>query len=432
MRFSVVVALVFAAAPAAPAFAESQTFIGWDESGHVSYLSIAGAPGTPAIVRACRTSGDDVPPSWPTGLSVGPGVLCADLGEDTGGVKSAEFAKREAAKNKALPASPVGLKVELAVEGTRHTLTISDGPEKKLALPAIESAEPLKLAPPQWRKDSVAVALTLEQAKKAEAGAIPARVVVVADVATLLVGGPAGRKVAIAKEKEAQAALKKRDWSGAGRILDQAIAADPTFAPVRYARAAAEAQGGIGRTAMIENLTWLKTASSSDPSAKKLLEQAKNDRAFDAWTGEPEVRELLGLPAVSTMDVPARLLERAAAWTLQGATCKSPWLTIVFQKGAPKAGVYAGKGTLEIAESCKGKKQKSKQQITWEQSAAGSAFDVVTKAGDVAGTKIPARAMIVLDETYQQLKLKPVLKEGEGEALGNFEPGVAYLDDSTL
>ena len=429
MRLTVF-SLLTVATVVTPARAESQTFVGWHSSGQVSYLSVVGAAaGAAPLVRVCRVQGDDLPSAWPPAAQVGPGVLCADLSDDDAAGKALAFAQHEVGTNKGLPTSPAGLKVELAVDGSKHTLTISDGPDKKLALPPVESAEPLKLSTQQWRKDAAAVAVTLEQSKKPEKGAPPVRVVVVADVRSLLVGGPAGRKVAIAKEKEAQAALKKRDWSTAGRTLDEAIAADGTYAPVRYARAAAEAQSGIGRSAMIENLTWLKTSSSSDPAAKKLLEQGKNDRAFDAWTGEPEVRELLGLPAVSTMDVPARLLERASAWTLQGASCKSPWLTLVFSKGAPKAGVYVGKGTLEIAESCKGKKTKTKQPFSWEQSAAGAAFDVVTKAHEVSGTKIPARAMVVLDETHQQLKLKPA---GDPDALGNFEPGLPNLDDSTL
>ncbi len=423
----VVVAAAVGVLGAPVARSESQTFLGWHESGQVAYLSVVGLAGPP-LVRVCRAHGDDLPAAWPPGLTVGPGVLCAELSDQVAGAKALDFAQHELKGTKLLPTSPMGLKVELSVDGVVPTLIVSDGPGKKIVLPAPDAGAS-KLALVQWRPDGGAVAIRLEQSKKAEKGALPTSVVVVADVSTLLVGGPAGRKAAIAKEKEAQLALKKRDWSTAGRILDDAIAADPTFAPVHYARAAAEAQGGIGRTAMIENLSWLAQASASDPAARKLLDQAKNDRAFDAWTGEPEVRELLGLPAVATMDVPSRLLERAGSWTLQGATCKSPWLTLVFQKGAAKAGVYVGKGTLEIAESCKGKKQKTKQPITWEQSAPGTAFDVVTKATEAAGTKLSARSMIVLDETYQQLKLKPA---GDVETLGNFEPGTAYLDDSTL
>jgi hypothetical protein len=423
---AVVFAPAFAVASTA-ALAESQRFIGWHESGDVSYLSVVTEAGKPPVVRVCRVNGDDVPAAWPPALAVGPGVLCADLSDEAAGAAAGDFAKHETATNKPQRSSPFGLKVELAVDGTKHTVTVSDGPEKKLALPVVESAEPLKLGEVLWRKDGGSVAVALEPAKKPDKGALANRVVVVADTTSLLVGGPAGRKVAQAKEKQAAALLKKREWSDAGRVLDEAIAADPTYAPVRYQRAAAEAQGGIGRTAMIENLTWLK--ASTDPTAKKLLEAAKKDRVFDAWAGEPEVRELLGLPAVSTMDVPARLLERTASWTLPGATCKAPWLTLVFGKATAKG----GKGTLEIAQSCKGKKTKSKQAFTWEQTAAGS-YDVVTKAVEVGGVKIPARSTLVLDDSYQQLKLRPA---GEGvdadiEALGNFEPGVAHVDDSML
>ncbi len=409
---------------ALPAHAESQTFLGWHEGGQVSYLTAVVDAARPAVVRVCRVTGDDVPSAWPPALSVGPGVLCADLSDEAAGAKAIDFAKHEVAANKPVKASPFGLKVDLVVDGTKHTLTVSDGPDKKLVLPVVESAEPLKLSEVLWRKDGGSVAIALEQTKKPEPKKAGTRTVVVADTTALLTGGPAGRKLAQAREKAAAVLLKKRDWSGAGRVLDDAIAADASYAPVRYQRAAAEAQGGIGRTAMIENLTWLK--ASKDPAAKKLIDQAKTDRVFDAWAGEPEVRELLGLPAVSTMDVPTRLLERSASWTLQGASCKSPWVTLMFQKGTPKG----GKGTLEIAESCKGKKTKSKQPFAWTQSTAGS-FDVVTKAVQAGTVKVPAAATLVLDDSYQQLKLRPTAAAGD-ETVGTFEPGAAQLDDSTL
>jgi hypothetical protein len=254
--------------------------------------------------------------------------------------------------------------------------------------------------------------------------------VIVADASSLLVGGGgAARRVAVAKEKEAAALMKKRDWSGAGRVLDEALVADPGYAAARYARAAAEAQGGIGRTAMIDNLTWLKQAAATDAAAKKLLDGAKKDAAFDAWCGEPEVRELLGLPAVSSMDVPARLTERTATWTLQGSSCRNPWATLVFAPGRPgKDGKIAGQGSLEIAESCKGQKTKQKQALSWTQTPAGP-FVVTTKPLEQGSLKVPARATIVLDDTHQQLKLAP---DDGGDAIGTFEPGRALIDDSVL
>jgi hypothetical protein len=170
--------------------------------------------------------------------------------------------------------------------------------------------------------------------------------------------------------------------------------------------------------------------AETDATAKKLLEQAKRDAAFDAWCGEPEVRELLGLPAVGTMDVPTRLTERTATWTLQGSTCKNPWLTLVFGKGkADKQGRTSGPGTLELAESCKGKKSKTKQPFTWTQTAAGP-FSLTTKATDAGALHVPASSTIVLDETHQQLKLQP--EEAGADAVGTFEPGRALIDDSVL
>lgn len=417
-RSLLVASLLTAAGAFADVPAERATFLGWHESGAVSYQSVQTATST--TIRACRQNGDDVPAAWPPALAIGPGVLCADLDDATAGAKAADFVKHEISGGKNQKASPFGLKVELAVDGAKHTITVSDGPGKQRALPVVEHSAPLKLGDVVWRKDGAALAVALESTAKADKGAVVARVVVIADVADLLVGGPAGKKVAQAKEKEAQALLKKRDWSGAGRVLDDAIAADGSYAPVRYLRAAAEAQGGIGRTAMIENLQWLK--SSTDAEAKRLLEQAKKDPVFDAWVGEPEVRELLAMPPVSTMDVPARLLERKASWALQGTTCKSPWFTLSFAKGD----ATGGKGTLEVAESCRGKKSKSKQPFAWQKNADGG-FDLVTKPLEVGGVKLPEKATLKLDDTYQQLKLVP---GGDADAIGTFEPGVAQVDDS--
>lgn len=425
-------------APAAPAFVaapdEHQGFLGWHASGEVHYVTLLDAANKLTAVRVCRANGDDVPAAWPAAVVVGKGVLCANVSDADVGGPVAVFAMGEVGANKPLKASPWGLKVELSTSTdgatTAHALSIVDAGSKDraFALSQVTAPEVLKLGEVLWRKDGAAVAIALESAKP-QKGALARRMVVVADASSLLVGGAAGHKVAVAKEKEAAALMKKRDWSGAGRVLDEALVADPNDAAARYARAAAEAQGGIGRTAMIENLTWLKQASTTDATAKKLLDGAKKDSAFDAWCGEPEVRELVGLPAVSTMDVPARLTERTATWTLQGSSCRNPWATLVFQPGhAGKDGHVSGQGTLEVAESCKGQKTKQKQPLSWAQTPAGP-FVVTTKALEVGTLKIPARATMVLDDTHQQLKLAP---DDGGDTVGTFEPGRALIDDSVL
>jgi hypothetical protein len=420
--------------PALPAVVEVSGgragFLGWHAAGEVHYTTTLDAAGKPAGVRVCRSRTDDVPAAWPAAITIGAGVACADVRDADVGGEAAAFAQREVADGKPLKASPWGLVVELtaSTEGTTttHTIRIVDGGSKgrALTLGRLAAPEALKLGEVLWRRDGAAVAVAVEGK-----GPGARRGIVVGEVGALLVGGAAGHKVAMAKEKDAAALLKKRDWSAAGRLLDEAIAADPAYAPVRYARAAAEAQGGIGRTAMIDNLAWLKAAAATDATAKKLLDGAKKDPAFDAWCGEPEVRELLGLPAVGTMDVPARLTERAATWTVQGATCRSPWLTLTFAAGkAGRDGRVAGTGTLEIAESCKGRKPKQKQPFAWAQSAAGP-FVVTTRPVEVGEVRVPASSTVVLDDTHQQLKLQP---DGGGDALGTFEPGRALIDDSVL
>jgi hypothetical protein len=215
--------------------------------------------------------------------------------------------------------------------------------------------------------------------------------------------------------------LKKRDWSGAGSLLDEAIAADPEAWSVRYLRAAAEAQSGIGRTAMIDNLTLLKDKSATVPQAKQVIERAKNDRAFDAWAGDPEVRALIGLPLLSTMDAPTRLLERTATWSVQGSTCKSPWISMVFGKGAAGGAV-----TVDVVDSCKGKRTKQRTTGAWKKSDTGVV--VTLKPFKSGAPAIPAESTINLDATVQQLKLSPAT----ADLGGTFEPGAALLDDAVL
>jgi hypothetical protein len=119
--------------------------------------------------------------------------------------------------------------------------------------------------------------------------------------------------------------------------------------------------------------------------------------------------------------VPTRLLERKALWSIQGSTCKSPWLTLSF-KGSAKGGAV----TLTVAESCKGKKTQKTAQGAWKPDATGAFVVEMKKLPE--GVTFPALATIQLDAGYQQMKLIPA----SGDALGTFEPGGARIDDSTL
>lgn len=402
----------FALCAAGPAAAAPARFLGWTADALLWFQQPeTGAP------QVCREDTTDVPDRWPAGVTIGPGAPCADLPEKVGEQKASDFIKASLKGSGTDKKSPFGLEVKLENKDGKSQLVALDGPDKRVVLAQPDGrGVPLKVGDVQWRKDgkSVAVALVPEQ------GAGPS-LVVVGTVEALLVGGPAGRKRAEKLVAQAQALMKKRDWSGAGRVFEEAIAASPDFAPARFGRAAAEAQGGVGRSAMIENLTWLRDNADKDKSARKLLDDAKKDAAFDAWAGEPEVRELLGLPKVSTLDVPTRLLERKATWSIQGSSCKNPWLTLVF-KGNGKGGAV----TLMVAESCKGKKSQKTSAGSWRPSAAGSFEIELPKLPE--GVTLPPRATLVLDESYQQLKLVP---EG-GEPSGTFEPGAARVDDSTL
>ncbi|MCC7072728.1 MAG: hypothetical protein IT383_15480 [Deltaproteobacteria bacterium] len=426
MRLTVVACALFALATlSSSARADRQVFLGWHASGAFSYQTVQSASGT--VVRVCREDVNDVPAGWPEGVSIGPGSACGELPAQVGAVAALEYAKRDLKGGKAEKKSPFGLEVKLEGGEGKSVVVVLDGPagkegSKREQVAEVASGDALKIAEALWRVDGKELAVSVEQDKPAKGDKSAPRWVVVVDVSKLLVGGPAGRKVAERAHAAGQALYKKRDWSGAGKKLEEAINADPSFAPARFLRAAAEAQGGVGRSAMIENLSWLKEQGEKDASAKKLLATAKSDSAFDAWIGEPEVRELLGLPKVSTMDLPTRLLERKATWTLQGATCTRPWLTLVF-KAAGKAG---GTATLAVAESCKGKKAQKAGQLTWKQAAAGT-WELELKK-PVDGVAFPAKATIVLDESYQQIKLVAP----DGAELGTFEPGAARVDDSTL
>lgn len=427
MRLVVVVfVLLVLGLGAGSARADRQTFLGWHSSGAFSYQTVESATGT--VVRVCREDPNDVPVGWPEGVSIGPGSLCGDLPAQVGSTAALDYAKKDLKGARAEKKSPFGLDLKLERSDDKSVVLVLNGPDgkdgsKKEQVAELRGTPPLKVADALWRVDGKQLAVSLEPEAKPAKGAEKSapRWVFVVDVSKLLVGGPAGRKVAERAHAAGQALYKKRDWSGAGKRLEEAIAADPDWAPARYLRAAAEAQGGVGRTAMIENLSWLKERGDKDAQAKKLLAQAKGDSAFDAWIGEPEVRELLGLPKVSSMDVPSRLLERTATWTLQGATCSRPWLTLAF-----KAAKGGGTATLTVAESCKGKKSSKSGALTWKQGAAGT-FELELKK-PIEGVAFPAKATMVLDDSYQQLKLVGA----DGAELGAFEPGAARVDDSTL
>lgn len=430
MRFALVAfAFLLVASLSSTAHADRQTFLGWHASGGFSYQTVESGAGT--LVRVCREDVNDVPAGWPEGVSIGPGSACGELPAQVGTKPALDYAKADLKGAKVDKKSPFGLEVKLEKGEGKSAVVVLDGPagkegSKKEQVAEVPSDAALKIADAQWRVDGKQLAVTVELDKPAKGDKSAPRWLFVVDVSKLLVGGAAGHKVAERAHAAGMALYKKRDWSGAGKKLEEAITADPSWPPARYLRAAAEAQGGVGRSAMIENLTWLKEQGEKDAAAKKLLAQAKSDAAFDAWIGEPEVRELLGLPKVSSMDVPTRLLERKATWTLQGATCTRPWLTLVFKAAGKGGGKEGGTAALAVAESCKGKKVQKAGQLVWKQAAAGT-YELELKK-PVDGVAFPAKATIVLDESYQQIKLL----SPDGGELGTFEPGGARVDDSTL
>jgi hypothetical protein len=414
MRRRVALAAVVGLSALSARAASTERALGFHPGGEVAYVAVDD-DALGKLVRVCRVHTDALPDAWPPALTIAEGAACAILTDEAAGAPAASFATNAVAGAKPTKVTPWGVQLSVVTVDGKQVLKASSGKDidggTTIDVRSIEGA-PLKIVEQLWRADGGAVAVTLEPTVKGAGN----RVVVVADLSSLLVGGPAGKKLAQAKVKEAEALLKKRQWQDAGRALDAAIVADPGLASAHYQRAATDAQSGIGLTSMVENLTWLKNNADKDPAAKKLLETAAKDRAFDAWVGEPEVRALLGLEAVASMTIEARLLERTATWTRQGATCKAPWLTLTFSKG--------GKGLLEVAESCKGKKSRQKQPFTWV--AKEATATLTTAAKDVGDMKIPATGLLELDGTYQQLRIN-----ADGvDTIGPFEPGMAHVDDS--
>ncbi len=418
MRSFVVAALALSSASSL--HATTERLLGFHPAGDVAYVLVDDA-NLGKVVRVCRLRTDSIPDAWPPAVSVADGTACAVLTDDAAGAPAADFAKNAIAGATTLKVSPWGITIALETTADRQVLKASSGKEtdggKTIELlPVLTSPAPLKIVEVRWRTDGRAAAVSFEPVEKAGKGAVVNRELVVVDVSPLLIGGPAGRKLAQAKVKEAEALLKKRQWGDAGAVLDVAIAADPNLASAHYQRAAAEAQSGVGLSTMLANLSWLKSNAATDPTAEKLLAGAQKDKAFDAWVGEAEVREIIGLPALKEMTSSARLLERGAVWTRQGATCKTPWITLSFSKG--------DKGTLEVAESCKGKKTKQRQAFTWKSDATTTTL--TTAAKEVGDLKLPAVSTVELDGTYQQVRLS-----ADGlSSIGPFEPGIAWLDDS--
>lgn len=410
--FSVACALAVAL-PALPAAAAAkETLLGFHEDGELVGIAVDDEV-LGRFIRLCRTDTAALPSSWPPALKIDDGAACATLQDGDAGGPAEPFAK---ALLKAKPGKtpPFGLKVALAVEGDGKDfiVTVSAGDDagaKGLRAAAVKSEVPLKLGESLWHPRGTVGVVALEAGPKGP------RALVVVDTRDLLKGTPAGKKRAVALLKDAEALLKKKAWSDGIAVLEEAMLADDGNVAVRYARAAAEAQSGVGRSSMIEQLTWLKEKGSNDATAKKLIDGAAKDKAFDAWVGEPEVRELIGLPALSSMSAESRLLERSGVWTRQGATCKAPWLTLTFNKG--------GKGTLDIAERCRGHKTKAKQPFSWSPKE-GAIVTWKSQAKELPETTIPAEGTLELDGTWQQVRLS-----ADGiSAIGPFEPGPATLD----
>ncbi len=126
----------------------------------------------------------------------------------------------------------------------------------------------------------------------------------------------------------------KKEWKEAIAAYRAALAADPTYVTAHYYVASAASIVGDLATVRAE-LTWLE--ASTDKEARKVLKTALKDPDLDRASLDPEVRKLLGLPALDTLTPEQRLLERRGTWSIQ-FTGDSPcdegsFITLVFKKG---------------------------------------------------------------------------------------------------
>ncbi len=87
-------------------------------------------------------------------------------------------------------------------------------------------------------------------------------------------------------------AYRAKDYPGAAKQFEEAIAADSGFVNGHYNRACVAGLQDDKQTALRE-LKWL--AASPDPAAKAKLKKAATDPDLRSLSGDPEVKALLGL-----------------------------------------------------------------------------------------------------------------------------------------
>ena len=155
---------------------------------------------------------------------------------------------------------------------------------------------------------------------------------------------------------------KQKEWKEAIAAYRAALVADPSYVTAHYYIASAASIIGDLATVRAE-LTWLK--ASTDKEAKKVLKTALKDPDLDRASLDPEVRKLLGLPALETLTPEQRLLERRGTWSMgfrgDGMCGDGAFITMVFKKGGKLSlvqtpcndnGAYLdtdGKGTWKLA-----------------------------------------------------------------------------------
>lgn len=171
---------------------------------------------------------------------------------------------------------------------------------------------------------------------------------------------------------------KRRDWEGALEGYREALKADPTYARAHYYIASAAALLDDLPTVRKE-LAWTAAAAATDKEARKLLKLALKDPDLDSAAIDPEVRRLIGMPALDSLTAEQRLSERRGKWSaIISANCCGGFVTLTFgATGKVTAtgkhseylddGVVAGAGTYVVDKD-------GGVRITWTRSPATGAL----------------------------------------------------------
>jgi hypothetical protein len=314
----------------ATAEANDARFAGWSADG-TFYAFVTPTCGD-AARKLCGTG--EARPTWPAVY----GAPDANDGciEDNDALQVLDFDAFDALVKPATPSAkgPGGATVKLVVDRQgAGVLTFTAGKKKVTA--DIADIPGGKVKAVYWRADGKRAAVVIEwRLGRSSCDQMTDATVREVDVSALGLAEAAARQASTVANTRGMKSLQDHVWSDARSAFREAIQADATFPLPHYNLACVASITGDLTTARTE-LAWL--AASDDKAAKALLAKAAKDRDLDAASIDPGVRQILGLPAYGDLDARARLVERGGAWSIEGADCESPFVTIAVSGKKVKA-----------------------------------------------------------------------------------------------